>query len=266
MPGQQIKSLFTKVPENNRLERIWKLAQLDFKKRYYHDNLGIFWSMLRPLFRISVYYFVFKIVMEMEIIENYALFLFSGLVFWTVFVEGTSNGKNLIKRKRYLIENIQFNKIDLFISDALSNFISFIITFAVYSIIAYLVGIRYNLNIFYLIVVILNLYLITMGASMVLTVMYIFVKDITHLWDVVKLFLFWTSGVFMRGEKFLEFFPPFIFLNPLVGIMINVRQIVFFIEPVDFSLMGFCFLYGVTLYAIGYFLFLKYSDIALERY
>lgn len=266
MLNRLFSSILEKLPENNRVERVWKLAQLDFRKRYYHDNLGIIWSMLRPMFRIGVFYFVFAIVMKIETMENYALFIFSGLVFWGIFAEGTNSGRVILRKKKYLIENIQFNKIDLYLSDALANFISFFITFIAYTLVAYYVGIRYDIHLLYLIILIINLYLITMGAGMILAVFYIFIKDINHLWDIIRLFLFWTSGVFMRGEKFLELFPPFLYLNPIVGILINIRNVVFFIQPIDMRLLSFCFIYGIVLYVFGFTLFSKYSDSALERY
>lgn len=266
MLNKLLKLILERLPENNRIERVWKLAQLDFRKRYYHDSLGIIWSMLRPLFRIGVFYFVFKVVMNYEKMPNYGLFIFSGLVFWGIFAEGSNSGKVLLKKKKYLIENIQFNKIDLYLSDALANFISFSITFFVYTLVAYYVGIRYDYTFFYLIILIINLYLITMGTGMILAVLYIYIKDINHLWDIVRLFLFWTSGVFLRGEKFLEFYPPFLYINPLVGIFVNVRNIIFFIEPIDIKLMSFCLMYGIVLYVAGFSIFTKYSDLALERY
>lgn len=266
MLNKLLSPILQKLPENNRAERVWKLAQLDFRKRYYHDNLGIIWSMLRPLFRIGVFYFVFKIVMNYESMPNYGLFIFSGLLFWGIFSEGSNNGKVLLRKKRFLIENIQFNKIDLYLSNSLANFISFFITLFAYSLVAYYVGIRYDSKILYLVILVINLYLITMGTGMILSVMYIFVKDINHLWDIVRLFLFWTSGVFLRGEKFLEFFPPFLYINPLVGIMINVRKVIFYIEPIDMKLLSFCFIYGILLYVLGYAVFTKYSNVALERY
>jgi len=264
--NQVLEKLLHQITGNNRSERIWKLAQLDFRKRYYHDNLGIFWSLLRPLLRICVFVFVFKIVIKYEQMENYALFIFSGLIFWGIFSEGVRTGKSVLIKKRYLIENIQFNKVDLYLSDVLTNLISFCITFIAYTIIAYIFGIRYTNNFPILIILIVNLYFITVGLSMILAVLYIFFKDINHLWDIITLFLFWTSGVFLRGEKFLDMFPSFLYLNPLVGIMINVRQVIFFSGTVDMNLLSICLLYGLCIYVIGYILFNKYSNLAIEKY
>jgi len=101
---------------------------------------------------------------------------------------------------------------------------------------------------------------------MILGVLYIYLKDIDHLWDVLRLFLFWTSGVFLRGEQFLEFFPPLLYLNPIVGILINARKILFNLEPLDFELLIICFIYGLFIFFVGNYVFKKYSGYALEKY
>jgi len=258
--------VINRLPENNRIERIWKLAELDFKKRYYNDNLGVLWSLLEPLFRIGIYYFIFKVVLNVAPVENYALFIFSGILFWGLFIQSINSGKALLKRKRYLIENITIQKIDLYLSNSLSNLLTFLMTFIVYSIIAYIVGVHYNLSIFYLLILILNVVLLSIGGGMILAVLYIYVKDIDHLWDIIRLFLFWTSGVFMRGEKMLEDYPFLLFLNPLISILENVRNVIFKIKPIDFDLLVFGLTYGIIIFLLGNFLFNRFSEYALERY
>ena len=55
MINKILRPLIKRLPENNRIELIWKLAQVDFKKRYYNDSLGLFWALLNPIFRILIY-------------------------------------------------------------------------------------------------------------------------------------------------------------------------------------------------------------------
>ncbi|MFK7934051.1 MAG: hypothetical protein AB8G22_11130, partial [Saprospiraceae bacterium] len=54
-----LRPVLEAIPANNRLERIWILAKVDFKKRYYHSSLGLVWALLNPIFQLSVYYTVF---------------------------------------------------------------------------------------------------------------------------------------------------------------------------------------------------------------
>ena len=68
-----------------RLERIWIIAKTDFKRRYSSDYFGVLWAILNPIMRMSIYYFVFKKVFQVQR-ENYVLILFSGIITWMVFL------------------------------------------------------------------------------------------------------------------------------------------------------------------------------------
>ena len=108
-----IKKLLGHIYINNfssysRLERIWKIAQVDFKKRYYNDRLGLLWALINPLTQISIYYFVFTRIFQRNQ-ENFVLYLFCGILTWLAFTEATKMGSRVLIRKKYLTENIQFN-------------------------------------------------------------------------------------------------------------------------------------------------------------
>ena len=115
------KIITESAPENNRFERIWMLGKVDFRKRYYDSKLGLVWALINPLFRLCVFYYVFTVLFERGG-DNFVLHLFSGLIFWFFFVETTKKALVIFKQKKYLIENISFNKLDLFYSLILSTF------------------------------------------------------------------------------------------------------------------------------------------------
>lgn len=267
MLNRSLSYLISKLPESNRFERIWKLAQVDFKKRYYNDKLGLFWAFLNPVFRVLIYYLVFTLVFERvaDGIENYALFLFSGLIFWMVFAEVSKKGMKVLQQKSYLIENIAVDKVDLYISNGLAGFIGFLFNLFAYSLVAALMGVTFSANLLFLPIIILNLFLLSLGTSMILSVMYINAKDVNHLIDIIFLFGFWSSGIFFRGEKFLELFPPFLYINPFVGLIMNVRNIILFDQAIDTKMMAINLMYGIVVLYIGIQLVHKFSHYAIEK-
>ena len=93
-----------RLPISSRLERIWKLAQTEFKKRYYNDRLGLLWALMNPLFQVAVFYWVFTYIFNRvsEGIPNFALFLFGGIIAWQAFVETTKKCMKVLSTKRYL--------------------------------------------------------------------------------------------------------------------------------------------------------------------
>lgn len=258
-----LRPILERLPENNRVERIWKLAQVDFKKRYYNDKLGLLWALLNPLFKIAIYYMVFTLVFKIGI-ENYAVFLFAGLILWMAWTEASTKGLSIIQSKKYLIENIKFNHIDLYISLTISVFIGFSFNLAAYLIFVAGVGIPWTWNLLYMPLILINVFMLCIGTAMILTVIQIYFKDIKHLWAIIVLAGFWSSGIFRRGELFLEALPPLRYLNPFVGIVMNMRAISFDGIGPDWSLMGINYTAGIIVLITGLLLYKNYSHKAIE--
>ncbi len=268
MINKFFKLLVEKIPENNRHERIWKLAQVDFKKRYYNDKLGIFWAFLNPVLRVTIYYFVFTYLLSRARIgvDNFALFIFSALIFWTAFTEMMRKGLKIFKEKGYLIKNIRINKIDLFISSGLAIIFGFMFNLVAYLIIAIaFFEVTISWSILLLPILIVNLYLLGIGIGMILSVLHIFYKDVHHILDYIVLFGFWTSGVFFPAERIIEFWKPLYYLNPLTGILKNVRALIVYNGNLDIEILFINMTFGVIVYLIGVFCVKRYSTKVFEN-
>ena len=59
-----------------------ELVARDMKLRYKRSVLGIAWSLLHPLAQLLVFYFIFDLVLPLNI-PNYPMFLFTGLLAWS---------------------------------------------------------------------------------------------------------------------------------------------------------------------------------------
>ena len=252
------------LPENNRWERIWKIAQVDFKKRYYNDRLGLFWALLNPIFRIFIYYMAFTHVFKIAE-PNYAQFLFAGLVLWLAWSECTNRSMNILLSKRFLIENIQFNKIDLFISHTISSFMGMTFNLTAFIIFLLLSGIALSKYVLFLPILLIILFILCLGASLILSTIKIYLKDIVHIWTMILLAGFWSSGLFNRAEGMIEAFPPLKFINPFVGLIINARNITMYSKPLNLELLIINACFGLVTLIVGVFVFKKFSHKATEN-
>ena len=91
------------VKRSNKSERLWLLAKIEFKLRYYENKLGLFWALIKPLMDIAIYYIVFQTIMAQDI-PAFASYLFIGLILWNFFVESTSGMIQILHTKKYLYE------------------------------------------------------------------------------------------------------------------------------------------------------------------
>lgn len=264
-------SLFNKIlspiasflPENNRYERIWKLAQVDFKKRYYNTRLGLVWALINPAFRMFIYVFVFTWLGRMRF-ENFGFYIFGALIVWMSFSEATNKGINGLTKKKYLIENIQFNKIDLFISNVMAVFFGLLFNLGVYLVISILSGIPIYSQILWIPFLLLNHFVLCLGVSMILSVLSIFMKDILHMWVMIIMLGFWTAPIIFPQENFTGYLEFLLFINPAGGIIINMRNALLYGNPIDITFLIHCWIYAIVLYGIGQFLVKRYWQDAME--
>ena len=264
MLNRILRPVLEHLPENNRLELIWKLAQIDFKKRFYDSYLGLFWALLNPLFRVAIYYFVFTSFFPGRI-ENYALYLFSGLLFWLFFSEGSKKGLRILKTKRYLIENIQFNKIDLFTSSTLSTSLGFFFNLLAFIVISAFLGIYPTSNYIFLPILIFSAFFLVLATTIILATLNIYLRDITHLWDMILLIGFWTTPIFYRGSALSGKYEFIMYLNPVAGIVINSRHIILYGTPVNYDLLIYNLSYSIILLIFAIAFFQRYSHKAAEN-
>jgi len=262
-----IKALISRIPESNRFERIWKLAQVDFKKRYYNDRLGLLWAFINPVLKVLIYYIVFSHIMARvsDDIPNFALFIFSAIIFWMCFVEMMRKGMRVLQQKRYIIQNIKVQKEDLYISNSISILIGFGFNLLAYLIIAYLFGVRFSGSIIFMPIIIITTTLLGTGMGMILSIIYIFFRDINHVLDIIVLLGFWTSGIFFPSSKIIAFWKPLYYLNPFVGIMDNVRSMIVYGSKINLEIMSINLAFGLVIFASGLSLINKYSYLAIER-
>ena len=74
---------------SNKHERLWLLAKIEFKLRYYENKLGLLWALIKPIMDVVIYYIVFKIILKSDV-PAFASYIFIGLILWNFFVESTT--------------------------------------------------------------------------------------------------------------------------------------------------------------------------------
>ena len=248
------------------MERIWILAKMDFKLRYYETFLGLFWALINPLFRLAIYYFVFSFLKSMKV-PNYGLYIFSGLVVWLYFQEATKQGMMVIKSKRYLLENINFHKSDLFVSSALSSAMGLIFNITVYLLTSMAFGIFPGWNILYFPLLLFNLILLVYAISLILSTIHIFLRDIRQVWDMVLVAMFWLNPIFYAKTALVfDKYPALLYINPLAGIIINTRNALLLNQAPDWGVLIFDMAYAMVFLIIGLFVFRSFFNKAAEKF
>src|SRR5882757_9928898 len=96
---------------SNKFERLWLLAKIEFKLRYYENRLGLLWALIKPLMDIAIYYTVFQVILKQNV-PAFASYLFIGLILWNFFEESTTETVHILNTKKYLYQYSNMNKLE----------------------------------------------------------------------------------------------------------------------------------------------------------
>lgn len=250
--------------ESNRMERMWHMAKMDFKLTYFDSVFGLLWALAKPLYRMALYWVVFQVLLDGARSENYGVFLFLGIILFHVFTDGISSSMKILSAKRYLFEHTDMTPIEAYLASMASEGIGFLFNFFAFFIVGFLLGaVDVNLYYFYLIPIFISLILMTLGASFILSTMFMFFHDIQQFWNIIVQALFFLSPVLYRGGLFGKL-PALNYLNPIAGIIINSRLIILDGNPPSFSLLLYNITYSMILLFIGIYVLNTYAKRASE--
>jgi ABC-type polysaccharide/polyol phosphate export permease len=74
---------------------VFNLVSRNLKIKYRRSILGIFWTLLSPVAMGFVYYFVFKVILKVQI-PHYLAFILSGVLPWSFFAQTVLEGMESI--------------------------------------------------------------------------------------------------------------------------------------------------------------------------
>lgn len=207
-------------------ELLKNLVYQDLKVRYRNSALGIFWTLLHPLLTLLVLYVVFSHITRFKDMNNYAMFIFAGIVPWTFFSQLANQSLNAILSKRRLIGKIYLPKIIFPVSLALSNVINFFFFLFTYVVICSFTNVGLHRSLVLLPIPILMLFSFSLGVSILLSALNVFFRDFTHLTSIILQILFYVSPV-LYPISIMGSYKPLFMLNPLYYIIVNFRGVIY---------------------------------------
>ncbi|MBB1503574.1 ABC transporter permease [Candidatus Saccharibacteria bacterium] len=173
-----------------------ELVKTDFKIRYQGYVLGYLWAVLRPMLLFAILYTVFAKILKMGgDIPHYSVYLMTGTVFWSFFSECTSQGIQAIVGRSDLLRKISFPKWIIVVSSTITALINFLINLCVIIVFALLNGVTPSFTWLLAPLVILELYLLSLGIAFFLGSINVKYRDISSIWEVLMQALFYAVPI-----------------------------------------------------------------------
>jgi len=205
-----------------------ELAVTQFRLKYTGSVLGYVWSLAKPLMIFAIMYAVFSRLLRVGAgSPNFALQLLVAVVMWQFFSETTAVGLQSIVSNANVIRKAYFPRAILVIAATMTAFMTFLINFALILVVFIPLGrLEIGWQSLLLVPLIVELYVVALGLSLLLSTLYVFFRDVGYIWEIGTQILFYGSAVVYP----LGFVPSkiqrLIVVNPVAQIIEDVRHVV----------------------------------------
>lgn len=159
-----------------------EMVRTDFKLRYQSSALGYLWSFLKPLFMFVVLYMVFSKFLRFG---GEPLSLLLGIIVWNFFVESTNISLKSIVGKGNLIRKIDMPKYLIVLASVISALINLLIALLIVAVSSLVFGQGFGWSALWMAPLLIEFVVFTFGVSLFLASVYVKVRDINYIWDVL---------------------------------------------------------------------------------
>jgi len=219
---------------------------------------GFLWWILEPLLSLAVYYVAFKYIFHRET-ENFAIFLFSGIVVYRFFSGTVTRSATSISGSQGLMQLVYIHKSIFPLSVLLVNLVKFLLTILLVMVIVWISGIAPSWSYLALPVLILIEMLFIAGVSMICAAVTPFFPDFRLILDTLMHLLIFLSGVFYNISDLSPRMQNIIRLNPIAALIEQFRGILLHGNWPIFQPLGFAFLESLIFITIGWLLIHKFN-------
>jgi ABC-2 type transport system permease protein len=204
---------------------IREIAFTDFKLKYQGSVLGYLWSFAKPLMLFAILYFVFTRVFKVGgSVPFYGHYLLLGIVLWSYFVDATVVAMVSVVDRGDLIRKVYFPRIIIPIAASISALITLVLNLAVLMVFIAFGHIGFHVTAPLLVPLLLELYLLSLGCSLLLAALYVRFRDFRHIWEVFLQMFFYASPI-LYPLAIAGRYGRFMVLSPIAQIVEDARKV-----------------------------------------
>jgi ABC-2 type transport system permease protein len=201
-----------------------ELALTNFKLKYTGSVLGYLWSLMKPLMYFGVLYIIFVDFFHQRQPE-FPMELLLAIVLYTFFSECTSTALGSIAGNGHLVRKAYFPLSGLVVSQSLTALLTMSINFLLVLAIGLSLGkLQLGLHTLVAPLLLIELYVLSLGVGMLLASAFVFYRDLGHIWEVLLQILLYGCGVVFPATSVPVRWQHFFFLNPLAQIIQDLRH------------------------------------------
>jgi ABC-type polysaccharide/polyol phosphate export permease len=248
---------------------IQSLVARDLKARYRGSVLGFFWSFFNPLLLLSVYTFVFTVVMpglHPPDLEPFALFMFCGILPWTWFSSSLIESSGSLISGGNLIKKVLFPAEVLPIVNVLANMVHFF--FGLPILIIFLFYYRHPPDLPDLIwfpVTVLVQLVFTTALALILAALTVHFRDLRDILSNLLTLWFFATPIIYSVKSAPGLSKSVLDANPMTHLIVSYQEILFYPGQIGhWKWLLALGVFSIGLFLAGYWLFDRLRDSFAE--
>lgn len=235
---------------------LYFLAWRDIKVKYKQTFVGVAWAVFQPLITMVIFTFFFgKFVKVPSDGIPYPLFVYTGLIFWTLFSSGLSHVADVFVANERMISKIYFPRIILPIASILPNVVDFLIA----SVFFFILLVWYGFTPSFFGLLLFPVFLIAtmvsaLGIGLFIGSFNVKYRDVRYVLPFfMQLLIFLTPVIYPASV--VGKYSWVMGINPMAGIIHIARSAILGVGGIDWLLVSISFCAMVIYAIIGFFYF-----------
>ena len=214
-----------------KLKELWEYRELlyfmawrDIKVRYKQTVLGAAWAIIQPFFTMVIFSIFFGRLAKVPSDGlPYPIFAYTALVPWTFFANGLNQASNSLVGSANLIKKVYFPRLVVPISSVISGVVDFVLAFAVLLGMMLFYGFAPTVNILWLPLFILLIFVTALGVGFWLSALNVQFRDVRYTVPFLTQFWLFATPIAYPSSLLSEPWRTLYGINPMVGVVEGFR-------------------------------------------
>jgi ABC-2 type transport system permease protein len=204
----------------------WTLAVQEFKLRFFGSILGYLWQLMRPLLLFAVLYVVLVQAIKIGAGAKYfPAVLLTNIVLFQFFAEATAGAVGSVVDRENLVRKIQFPRLVVPAAVLLTAAFNLVVNLVAVAVFMVLAGVEPHVGWLEMPVILALLATFAAGLAMLLSALYVRLRDLKPIWEVALQLLFYGTPIIYTIETVqVEWLQKVMMVNPLGALVQQTRH------------------------------------------
>jgi homopolymeric O-antigen transport system permease protein len=245
-----------------RSELIFSLAKRELLTRYKGSVLGLIWAVLTPVVMIITFTFIFAGIFGARFGNStshwdYAIYLYCGLVPWTMFQDTLQQSATTIVSHANLVKRVVFPLETLPVSLAISALGNQLFATIALIVAAVIIQRDVHITVLWLPILLLPQLLIAIGGAWLIASLGVFLRDIVQGVSLVLMAWMYLTPIMYPESYVPERLRGLMNLNPFTALVRSYRRVILEGQAPDWSGLGYLTVIALLVFVLGYWWFAR---------